>query len=125
MRDIPMSTVRTLMQSGDYRERALAEYWYVKDKYERLHRAIIKREAGTLEFTPNCPMEQWKAQAAAMGAYLYQLEIKAEYEHMALESIFVYAAQGLAPALQPETNMPAEWNNAYNVNKKPNRRDDT
>lgn len=69
-----------LLESDDYKDRAKGEYLFVKDKYEKLHRMIIKREAGKLDFTPNCPMEQWKAQAAAMGAYLYQLEIKAELE---------------------------------------------
>ena len=45
---------------------------------------IVKREAGTITFKPNCPMEQWKAQAAAMGEYLHQLEIKAEIEGVEL-----------------------------------------
>lgn len=73
-----------LLNSDDYKERAKGEYAFVKDKYEKLHRMIIKREAGKLTFTPNCPIEQWKAQAAAMGAYLYQLEIKAEIEEIEL-----------------------------------------
>ncbi len=69
-----------LLKSEDYKERAKGEYWFVKDKYEKLHRMIIKREAGKLDFTPNCPFGQWEAQASAMGQYLYQLEIKAEIE---------------------------------------------
>lgn len=69
-----------LLKSDDYKDRAKGEYYFVKDKYDNLHKMIIKREAGTLTFTPNCPMEQWKAQASAMGQYLYQLEIKAEIE---------------------------------------------
>lgn len=73
-----------LMCSDDYKLRAKGEYLFVKDKYEKLHRMIIKREAGKLDFAPNCPMEQWKAQAAAMGQYLYQLEIKAEIEGVEL-----------------------------------------
>ncbi len=74
-----------LLKSEDYKERAIGEYHFVKDKYEKLHKVIIKREAGKLNFEPKCPMEQWKAQAAAMGAYLYQLEIKAALEGMDLE----------------------------------------
>lgn len=72
--------VLVLLNSKDYKERARGEYLFVKDKYDKLHKMIIKREAGTLTFTPNCTMEQWKAQASAMGMYLYQLEIKAEVE---------------------------------------------
>lgn len=66
-----------LLKSDSYKERARGEYYFVKDKYEKLHNMIIKREAGKLDFDPNCPLEQWKAQAAAMGAYLFQLEVKA------------------------------------------------
>lgn len=80
--------IRDCLDSGYYKHRAIGEYWFVKDKYEKLHRMIIKREAGTLDFEPKCPMEQWKAQAAAMGAYLYQLEIKAEYEGIDLDDVF-------------------------------------
>lgn len=69
-----------LLKSDSYKDRAKGEYWFVKDKYEKLHRVIIRREAGKLDFKPKCPMEQWKAQASAMGQYLYQLELKAEIE---------------------------------------------
>ena len=85
--------------TGDtYAERAIGEYWFVKIKYERLHKMIIKREAGKLDFTPNCSMEQWMAQAAAMGAYLYQLEIKAEIEGVDLDSFLFVATEGSAKA---------------------------
>ena len=73
-----------LLKSDSYKERAKGEYYFVKDKYEKLHNMIIKREAGKLDFDPNCPLEQWKAQAAAMGNYLYQLEIKACMEGVEL-----------------------------------------
>ena len=73
-----------LLKSDDYKERAKGEYWFVKDKYEKLHKMIVKREAGNLNFEPNCPIEQWRAQAKAMGEYLYQLEIKAAIERVEL-----------------------------------------
>ena len=72
------------LKSDDYRSRAIGEYYFVKDKYNKLHSMIIKREAGKLDFEPNCPIEQWKSQASAMGQYLYQLEIKAEIEGYSL-----------------------------------------
>ena len=72
------------LKSDNYKDRACGEYYFVKDKYEKLHKMIIKREAGKLDFTPNCPMEQWKAQAKAMGEYLYQLEVKAVIENIPL-----------------------------------------
>lgn len=73
-------TIEHYLKGFDYSSRSIGEYWFVKDKYEKLHRMIVLREAGKLDFTPKCPMEQWKAQAAAMGEYLHQLEIKAAYE---------------------------------------------
>lgn len=75
-----------LLKSEDYKDRAKGEYFLVKDKYEKLHKMIVKREAGTINFEPNCPMWQWRAQAAAMGEYLHQLEIKAEMEGVDLRT---------------------------------------
>jgi hypothetical protein len=43
---------------------------------------IVKYEAGTLAFKPNCPLELLKKQAAAMGQYLYILEVRAEIENI-------------------------------------------
>ena len=60
------------------------EYAFVKTKYERLHRMIVKYEAGTLDFKPNCSREILKKQAAAMGSYLYVLEMRAEIEDVEL-----------------------------------------
>lgn len=79
-----LESIIELLKSDDYKERTRGEYYFVKGKHERLRRMMIKREAGKLDFKPNCPMEQWKAQEAAMRHYLYQLEVKAECEGIAL-----------------------------------------
>lgn len=73
-----------LMQSKDYKERFKAEYYQTKIRYEKLHKMVIKYEAGTLNFTPNCSLELLKRQAAAMGNYLYCLEMRAEIEGIEL-----------------------------------------
>ena len=39
-----------LLKSDDYKSRAIGEYYFVKDKYNKLHSMIIKREAGKLDF---------------------------------------------------------------------------
>ena len=67
-----------------YVERMKAEYRELKERYDKLHRIIVKYEAGTLDFTPTCPIELLKEQAAAMGKYLYVLEVRAEIEGVAL-----------------------------------------
>lgn len=73
-----------MMNSADYKERFKAEYYQTKIRYEKLHKMVVKYEAGTLDFTPNCPLDLLKNQKAAMGGYLYNLEIRAEIEGIEL-----------------------------------------
>ena len=69
-----------LMLSDDYKARFVAEYMQTKERYEKLHKMIIKLEAGTLTFTPTCPQHTLEWQAEAMGQYLHVLEVRAEME---------------------------------------------
>lgn len=69
-----------MMKSEDYNERFYAEYWQTKIRYLKLHRMLIRGEAGTLDFEPKCTLELFKKQKAAMGEYLRILEIRAEIE---------------------------------------------
>ena len=69
-----------LMVSADYKDRFVAEYMQTTIRYNRLHKMIVRYEAGTLDFKPTCPLALLKEQAAAMGAYLYALEKRAELE---------------------------------------------
>lgn len=73
-----------LMQSDDYKERFLAEYYQTKIRYNKLHKIIVKYEADTLGFEPNCAIELLINQASAMGEYLHILEIRAEIENIEL-----------------------------------------
>ena len=73
-----------MMTSADYKERFKAEYYQTKIRYDKLHRMTIRYEAGTLSFTPTCPLELLKEQKAAMGNYLRCLEIRAEIEGIVL-----------------------------------------
>lgn len=78
-----------LMCSEDYKERFTAEYWQLRTRLESLNRMIEKYEAGTLSFTPNCPIHVLKRQAEAMTRYLEILMMRAEIEHINLsESVF-------------------------------------
>ncbi len=76
-----------LMNSADYKDRFVAEYMQVKTRYDKLHRMIIRAEAGTLDFTPSCPLDLLKEQARHMGGYLHCLEVRAEIEHIDLELV--------------------------------------
>jgi hypothetical protein len=73
-----------MMQSDDYKERFKAEYFQTKIRYEKLHKMIVKLEAGTLNFTPTCTADIFKEQARCMLAYLNTLEIRAEMEDINL-----------------------------------------
>ncbi len=73
-----------LMESDDYKERFKAEYYQTKIRYDKLHKMIIKYEAGTLKFTQFCPIELLKEQVMYMGNYLRTLEIRAEIENIDL-----------------------------------------
>jgi hypothetical protein len=73
-----------MMQSEDYKERFKAEYYQTKTRYDKLHKMLIKYEAGTLNFEPKCSLELLTEQAGHMGRYLKCLEVRAEIEGIQL-----------------------------------------
>lgn len=79
----------SLMQSEDYRERFIAEYVQTKARYEKLHRTIVKEDAGTLGFDLKYNVALLREQANYMRHYLYVLEVRAEKENILLPSVEV------------------------------------
>lgn len=75
-----LSDTVDLMNSADYKDRFIAEYYQTKIRYQKLHNMIVKYDAGTLNFTPSCSLELLQKQASAMAQYLYQLEVRAQVE---------------------------------------------
>ena len=73
-----------MMQSADYKERFKAEYVQTKIRYSKLHNMLVKADAHTLDFEPACPLDLLREQAANMGKYLYNLEVRAEIEGIKL-----------------------------------------
>lgn len=73
-----------MMNSADYKERFKAEYQQTKIRYNKLHNMLVKADAHTLDFTPTCPLDLLRDQKAAMGKYLYCLEVRAEIEGIKL-----------------------------------------
>ena len=74
-----------MMNSADYKERFKAEYLQTKIRYQKLHKMLVKEQAGVLEFKPTCPIHILTQQKFAMGEYLKQLEVRAEIEGIVLE----------------------------------------
>ena len=68
----------------DYKFRMAKEYKELKERYDKLHRLLVKHDACTLEFDLNCPVDILREQAAVMGRYLYILEMRAEIEQVDL-----------------------------------------
>lgn len=68
----------------DYKLRMINEYKELKGKYDRLHRMLVKYDAGKLDFTPTCPIDLLRKQASIMGQYLYVLETRAVIEGVSL-----------------------------------------
>lgn len=72
------------MNSSDYKDRFIGEYWQTKIRYDKLHDMTVKYEAGKLNFTPSCPLDLLKEQKKYMGMYLNKLEIRAVLEEIDL-----------------------------------------
>ena len=73
-----------LMNSKDYKERFKAEYLQARIRYDKLDAMTVKYEAGTVNFTPSCPLELLKEQKKYMGNYIRTLKIRAEIEKINL-----------------------------------------
>ena len=80
----PLEQTINLMISDDYKLRFKAEYYQTKIRYDKLHKMLIKAEAGTLDFKPTCSLELLKEQKYHMGMYLHALEVRAEIEGIEL-----------------------------------------
>ena len=79
--------IHDLIISSDYKARFVGEYVELKIRYNKLHKMLIKHEAGTLGFEPTCDISILEDQAYHMGNYLKRLEIRAEIEKITLPRI--------------------------------------
>lgn len=81
---IDMDKIYALMTSADFRARFKAEYWQLKDRYEKLNAMIAKYEAGKLDFEPLCPLGILKEQRSLMLGLMYVLQRRAAIENVEL-----------------------------------------
>ena len=73
-----------MTETEDYKERFKAEYYQTKKRYDKLHRLIVRYDAGTIDIELTCPIGLLKHQKSMMGQYLYDLEVRAEIEKIEL-----------------------------------------
>lgn len=71
-------------KQNDYKQRFINEYVELKDKYIKLHKMLVKYDAGKLEFTPTCPIDMLRKQKSLMGQYINVLEVRAMIEDVEL-----------------------------------------
>lgn len=87
-----------LMNSEDYKERFIAEYWQTKIRYEKLKAFNTKIEAAQrMRFSEldskleepahDCPADLLVEQQHVMGEYLHILEVRAVIENINLDNI--------------------------------------
>ena len=80
-------TIDFMNNDSDYKSRFIAEYMQVKIRYNNLHNMMIKLDAGTLDFEPDCDRAILEDQCYYMGNYIRVLEIRAEIENIPLPRI--------------------------------------
>ena len=65
-----------LIQSDDYKERLQGEYFELLCRHNSLANMLCKYNRGTLDFTPNTPIELLRAQLGIMESYLDILDYR-------------------------------------------------
>lgn len=77
-----------LMQSKDYKDRFLAEYYQVVIRTVKLRDMVIKK--GELNFKPTCPVSVLEQQLKIMEYYIAILEDRAIIEHIKIPDSMKY-----------------------------------
>ena len=70
---------------ADYKQRFIEEYRQLNDRIQKLRRMLDRHHAGTLGFTPDCPVTLLSKQLLAMIDYRNILEERAQIEHIELD----------------------------------------
>ena len=96
--NIELRDTISLMNSGNYKKRFVAEYWQTKIRYEKLKAFNTRIEAADLtQHIDNgvdmplhdCPFEQLLEQQSVMGQYLHILETRAVIEGIDLDGVML------------------------------------
>ena len=69
----------------DYKQRFIEEYKQLDERVQKLMRTLDRYHAGTLGFTPDCPIELLSKQLLTMIDYKNILEERARVEHITLD----------------------------------------
>jgi hypothetical protein len=91
-KELTLKDTEKLMESSDYRERFIAEYWQTKIRYEKLKHFNTRIECQNAfngpEVQHDCPNKLLRDQQTKMGELLHILEVRAILERINLNEIF-------------------------------------
>lgn len=73
-----------LMNSEDYKNRFIAEYYQVYIRFVKLKAMLEKWDKDELDFEPTCPYSTYEMQIKAMRDYIAVLEARAVMENIDL-----------------------------------------
>lgn len=73
-----------MMNSKNYKDRFLAEYFQVKIRLEKLKEMLKRWDEDNLDFFPACPRSTYDMQVEAMTYYKNVLEARARIEQIVL-----------------------------------------
>jgi len=73
-----------MMVSADYKERFIAEYIQIKNRYNGLDKMLYQWDTNGLHFVPTCPRETYNFQLRAMKDYMDILVVRAKIEGIEL-----------------------------------------
>lgn len=83
-KNVELALTAEQMVSADYKERFIAEFIQVKNRYNGLMAMVEKWDNGTLPFVPTCPRETYNFQLRAMKDYMDILVVRAKIEGIEL-----------------------------------------
>lgn len=73
-----------MMNSEDYKDRFIAEYYQVYIRFVKLKAMLEKWDKDELDFEPTCPYSTYEMQIKAMRDYIAVLEARAVMENIDL-----------------------------------------
>lgn len=73
-----------MMNSKNYKDRFIAEYFQVKIRLDKLKEMLKKWDEDNLDFFPTCPRSTYDMQVEAMTYYKNVLEARAKMEQIVL-----------------------------------------
>ena len=73
-----------MMNSENYKDRFIAEYFQVKIRLDKLKGMLKKWDEDNLDFFPTCPRSTYDMQVEAMTYYKNVLEARARMENIVL-----------------------------------------